>query len=171
MLELRAAGESAPTIGRLLNVPESTVRNWWAGDQCCECGAYVDRSNGQTHERRCADCQVAFVHATKVWTREAIIARFQEFARVHGRSPSAVDVLCLTPSKRGAYSPRRVAAAVEAKKTTPLPMPRLVAAAFGSWVDAVIAAGLQPGRPGRRPFAESRARAPEAVPSTRETGR
>jgi hypothetical protein len=42
---LRALGWTAPAIGRELGASDSTIRNWYLGGACVDCGAPVDGSN------------------------------------------------------------------------------------------------------------------------------
>lgn len=54
--ELRAQGLTAPAIGELLDVNESTVRNWYCGSTC-RCGKPLDGSRGASSSTECWDCR------------------------------------------------------------------------------------------------------------------
>lgn len=142
---LRARGWSAPEIGRLLGVPESTVRNWWNGGTCA-CGRPVDGSNRRGSER-CVDCSRAKQAAERYWTHETVIDAIQRFAVENGRPPKATDWQRVNPEK--GYPP---SARVYGHGCP-----------FPTWADAIEAAGFPRPRRGHYPrTAEVRRRLSEA---------
>lgn len=105
---------------------------------CPDCGDPMSGSDGLTGgPDYCADCAPAH---SRVWTRDVIIAAFQEFHREWGHAPSSNLGTILCPSQRG--SAERLAEA--AQNTVRLPYHSVVKAEFGSWPAAIEAAGLSP---------------------------
>lgn len=81
----------------------------------------------------------------KQWTRGAIIKAFREFARANGRSPTVLEAN-RSPSMQRKLSPERLAEI--AANPVKLPHPHTVVETFGSWADALKAAGLPPNKTG-----------------------
>lgn len=134
----RKLGVSATTIRRWLN-PEEAERNRQQSraakvrrkGSCSQCGRSTsyDNENG-----RCTRCVNAELHP-KVWTREAIIAAIQKWAKEHGRPPSAKDwqgpgsgVDAGYPATSNVYRTRH--------RTT-------FSNPFASWAEAIEAAGFE----------------------------
>lgn len=60
------------------------------GGTCVDCGAPTKSSGSSKPSPRCTTC--ARRNRPGTWTRESIIAAFQEFHRVTGRAPAAADL-------------------------------------------------------------------------------
>lgn len=69
---LRADDWTAKQIGLRVGATESTVRNWYLGGDCSDCGAPLDGSSLVKRSRRCDPCQ-----------RSLKTARNEEIARRH----------------------------------------------------------------------------------------
>jgi hypothetical protein len=104
---------------------------------CPDCGNLMDGSSGPNHPPgHCADCAPKH-HA--IWTRETVIAAFQDFHRRFGRTPVSADTQGAPSSVTSKLSPERVA---DIHVDHGLPTPATVKALFGSWPAAQQAAGL-----------------------------
>lgn len=120
-VRLRAAGVSIRRIGAALDVSPSTVLRWTDPE-------WAKRSHIAPRVRR-------------RWTRETMIAAIQRFATRYGRPPGAAD-----------FNPAMVRAAGHDWRAerfyadADYPTVPSVAREFGSWADAVEAAGFP--RPG-----------------------
>lgn len=117
---------------------------------CPECGAAMTGSGPSHGAKLCASCHAARQHAEREWTAEKIIETFQAFEAHYGRPPVALDTpLGLSPSQASRLSATRVAE-TRAIQDGPVRLPqlRMVAREFGSWNDAIRAAGFQPTRGG-----------------------
>lgn len=142
---LRAEGLTAPEIGRLLDVSDSTVRNWYLGDDCLDCGAPVDGSSRKYRSRRCSACHRAWERTEEAcllktkWTRGRIVAAIREWARIYGRPPNAVD---WAPSH--ARSIGDEARAYRFESDGCWPWFTMAVLRFGSWNAAIEAAGFEP---------------------------
>jgi hypothetical protein len=102
----------------------------------CACGRSMDMGS-----QRCATCATAAYHTERYWTRDRIIAAFQEFHSVMGRAPAATDVPKHARSMAKRISKARLAEAYS--HGVHLPVPHAVKREFGGWRAAVAAAGLQ----------------------------
>lgn len=57
---LRTLGWTAAAIGRELGVPESTLRNWYLGGTCVDCGTLITYDSPKyKHTKRCVPCEKA----------------------------------------------------------------------------------------------------------------
>jgi Homing endonuclease associated repeat/Homeodomain-like domain len=122
---LRAEGWAARKIAAFLGINESTVRNWYLGGDCSECGAPID--GGSPGVRRTDKCARCFPAACALWSRERIVERIKEWNRVHGEPPTALDWLLQVEG---------------------FPACKTVQEYFGSWNAAITAAGFTPLKPG-----------------------
>lgn len=110
---------------------------------CTDCGGPTTGAEGPAKVPvRCASCANARQHADRYWTRDTIVAAFQRFAIVNGRSPTTTDVMYPYPSIRRQLSPERIADAERAAAAAPLPLFSTVVREFESWPLALQAAGL-----------------------------
>jgi hypothetical protein len=153
---LRVTGLTAKQIGERLDVPASTIRNWYLGGDCSDCGKPIDGSSGSQSSKRCPDC----AHASSiVWTREAIIAKIREWTARFAEAPTAVEW-------GAAYfpSPELAAQIRERRSQGDWPSFKAVQERFGSWNEGVAAAGLTPRKSGgRRAHVSTRAVAEKAA--------
>jgi hypothetical protein len=129
---LRALGWTASAIGHELGVADSTVRNWYLGGMCADCGTFVDGSNGERSSKRCAPCQHAWESANRIWDRDGIIDAIQRWHREHGRQPTATDWLHADPAR--GYPNRGSVYRFSGNRSAP----------FVTWNDAIAAAGFVP---------------------------
>lgn len=143
---------------------------------CEGCGARTDGSNGPASAPRlCLDCTVQRRRDERYWRPETIIAAFQDFARVMGRGPAAVDKMIANggaPSLRRTLSLERIAEADKAFALgVRLPQPGIVNREFGSWTAALRAAGLPPNSTGAHGHrgGPHRVQPAAAIPATTET--
>jgi hypothetical protein len=158
--ELRAQGLSAPEIGRLLGgVSDSTVRNWWRGGECMDCGAVV----GDRGSPRCLPCAKIHYKESRVWTAEAVVDAIRRFAAANGRPPISTEwIRTDTANGYPCFS------SVYGNDSAP----------FRSWNEAIRAAGFVPkpagyhdrvgrralGRRGRELLAALERRSPQTLP-------
>lgn len=143
--KLRGQGHKAREIAEILDAPESTVRNWYLGGDCTDCGAHVDGSGGGNSSERCVQCAGAF---TRAQTKERLILEIQRWVDEFGRSPSAMDwnpyVVAHKPDLTEATKKRKIARFEEGD----WPWASAVISAFGSWVAGLEAAGVSSNPPG-----------------------
>lgn len=122
---------------------KSRVRKDSYSQACLRCGAPVSGAEGPKKVADfCASCFNARQHEDRYWTRETIIATFQRFHAVNGRSPATTDAMVGAPSIDAKLSDARIAEAKAAVSRAPLPDPWVVAREFESWHLALAAAGL-----------------------------
>lgn len=65
---LRAEGWTAPAIGQHLDVSESTIRNWYLGADCLDCGTPITYDTAHNRPTRCPSCErkrVASEHGSR----------------------------------------------------------------------------------------------------------
>jgi len=140
---LKDAGWSAPEIGHELGVNESTVRNWYLGGDCVDCGGPTTYDSAMSTVERCIPCQIALQHAEKFWTEQTVIDAIQRYAQAHGRAPTADE--WVTADMVNGYPPRSsVYRSSTARSSAP----------FASWQDALAAAGFPGANTGRRTYRE-----------------
>lgn len=127
-----ALGIGTTTVYRWLNPDKAEddrerARQWKERNrgECVDCGASTNASSG-TPSERCLPCSAAH---RRYWTREAVVAALQEFARIHGRQPRARDF----STRRGPDDPWPHLNAIYGESGM-----------FDSWADALTAAGFQP---------------------------
>jgi hypothetical protein len=139
--ELRALGWTAKKIAEFLGANESTVRNWYLGGNCEDCGAAVDGGDGSKSSSRCPACAAV---ARTFWTRDLIIEKICEWAERYGRPPSAIDWDTSTcrrhPDMTEATKQRKLDRFEEGN----WPYTGYVAVRFGSWAAGLRAAGFEP---------------------------
>lgn len=150
---LRAEGKKAREIAEILDAPESTVRNWYLGSSCLDCGAPVDGSSGGNSPERCLRCARALGVAQ---TRERLIAEIQRWVTEFGRSPSALDwdpyTIAHHPTVNEAARKRKIVR----HEVGGWPWASSVINAFGSWSAGLTAAGVASNPPGRAGHWEDR---------------
>jgi Homing endonuclease associated repeat len=148
---LRGEGWTAREIASFLGANESTVRNWYLGGECPDCGTPVDRSSPDRDGHRCEACGHK---KSKVWTAEVIIDRIREWTDLHGQPPCVQDwnPWLITNDRRGE--------AFEDFRGGNWPHVSTVQEIFSSWNAAVEAAGFTPREPGER--------GPDRVPRNRK---
>jgi Homing endonuclease associated repeat len=121
------------------------VKKRYAG-QCRECGAETNGSNGPGSAADvCGRCAPAVY---TVWTRLEIVRAVQRFAMRYGRPPTSVD-FCPTRAHAAGHRWR----AERFYRDGDYPHVHSVQARFGSWSEAIRAAGFRPNRPGHYPRA------------------
>lgn len=143
-LRLRAKGLYVREIAVALDVPRSTITSWllphtkesqrlWRlrnAGTCVDCGGPTDASGGRAKvAKRCHGCAVAHGRSQKYWTRERIIEAIERWVETHDQIPSAADWIRAAPDQShpaisSVYAPR--------------------AGVFGSWNEAIEAAGFEP---------------------------
>jgi hypothetical protein len=146
--ELKQQGMTYRQIAPVVGLAPNTVRNYANdpdgakararkasyGRPCEGCGKTTDGSNGRAlAPRLCASCHTAAQHENRHWTPERVIAALQHYARVHGRAPFSSEWL---------YADVRY----DRMQTDgyEYPVPGIVQREFGSWLNAIEAAGLEP---------------------------
>lgn len=113
---------------------------------CLVCGARTDGSRGPS--RVGEYCRKHVNRAVLAWQPEEIIAVFKKFHETFGRSPTTIEAMSTAPTIRRDLLPWRLRQIDEARRLVPLPSPMAVQGAFGSWENAVRAAGLEPAKRG-----------------------
>lgn len=172
-------GVSVSYAGALLTDPDRSkeaARRDSYREPCPGCGKPMDGSNGRGPDapRLCADCMAAAQHDERYWTRERIVAAFQEFARRTGRGPATTDSTLTSPSVSRKLTDERLEDGAAARWL--VPHPAMVAREFGSWAAALEAAGLPPNPTGgaarrtRRNRPKGETRIMDARPGPRTTG-
>lgn len=152
--EMRAKGATSGEIAYRLRLSESTVRNWWGEDVCSDCNAPVDGSQRKRPVVRCESCDRAWCAteegglARSYWTRERIIEAIQWWADKYGEAPATTD---WDPwHARHLFGDEKRARRFERDhKAGRIPSFRHTVKRFGTWNNAIAAAGFQP----RDPFA------------------
>ena len=111
---------------------------------CPRCGGPMTGSDGRSGAPGlCADCSRRAQHDDRFWTAERIVETFRLFHDRYGRSPSVLDTgQGQSPSQRRNKSAVRLADADRVRSEFMLPHAAVVAREFGSWKDALAAAGL-----------------------------
>jgi hypothetical protein len=134
------AGElKVKEISSELGVPIGTLRKWIYDPEgikarerkaryrgtCERCGTRTDGSCGPGKAPTvCGACFTAEQHATRQWTREAVVEAIRDWAQRHGQQPGVKVAL--------------------SRKRDGLPPYSIVAREFGSWNAAIEAAGFKP---------------------------
>jgi hypothetical protein len=123
--------------------------------QRCACGNLMDGSNGRTGTpKRCAQCAAAELHDERYWTRDRIISTMRAFNELFGRPPTTTDYTGRFDSQAVHFSETRLREIDEiAASGLRFPLPSVVSREFGSWANAVNAAGMEAsptGRPSHR---------------------
>lgn len=108
------------------------------GGTCVDCGAPTYGGNGQAKApERCLLCRATYQHEARRWTREAVVAAIQAWTAEHGRPPTATD-----------WNSAMARAASRPERPDDFPPVATVQREFGSWANAVEAAGFDRPRPG-----------------------
>lgn len=139
---MREGGATIALIAERLGRSRTTVSSWLDPDHkakqdrrrasyagtCVECGAKTTGCNGASKAPKiCAACASRLTHEQRHWTPERIIEQIGRFANEHGRVPVATDWMGRGMGSAGnGYPPVNV-----------------VQREFGSWADAVAAAGYE----------------------------
>lgn len=143
---MRADGATLREIGDHFGVAGSTVLRWTdegcrqrelaasraykAGSrgECVDCGGPTNACRGPGKaSQRCDSCRREFQRANAKWTKDTVVVAIQRFAAEHGRPPTATEWRRL-----GDYTPPTNA----------------VLRVWGSWANAVEAAGFPRPRSG-----------------------
>ena len=156
-------GFSRSTVRNYLNDPDGAkqrARRVRYQGECERCGAPTDGSNGRdAAPTLCARCEAIRLHEQRYWTRPRIVACLRVMADLLGRSPAVSDVN-RSPTMEAKLSPERVAEArpLDEARAAGLrvPGPWVVQREFGSWANALAAAGLPPNPPGGQPLHRGR---------------
>jgi hypothetical protein len=157
-MALRGAGWTALQIAHELEISRSYASELYldpTGERararkaryagtCQECGSPTYGGDGRAAApKMCERCTVVHQHEQRYWTRERVIESFQEFHRLFGRSPAALDTsMGATPSARAKVSAERNAEGDRIRAVFKLPLPLTVTRELGSWNRALEAAGL-----------------------------
>jgi len=149
------------TVAKMIGVPKTTVRRWVNPETaekqrkisreakrkrkgiCSECGGQTSyNGHDKAVSDTCANCVRDQQRANRRWTRENVIAAIQLFHARNGRPPSAKD---WNRPDRGTDYPSLGAVIRRSYGWRNAP--------FGSWSEAIRAAGYEPNQTGRRPNA------------------
>lgn len=146
------------TLGNDPTGEKDRARKRRYGGVCLGCGATTDGSNGRAKAPAfCSSCSAERNHRDRYWTRTRIIAVFREFYVVVGRAPTSTDDIGLYPSQAKTLSPSRRRELHLVRALAPrLPSNEAVRREFGSWPEAVRAAGFVPSERGTRSHREPR---------------
>lgn len=121
--------------------------------RCRDCGAPTGVSRGR--DKALERCRPCWDRYRTLWTREAIVERIQAWVELYGRTPTATD---WNPGMAEAWG--RPDIADRFRQDGCWPYTTTVQVRFGSWNDAIRAAGYTPRKPGgREPSSQ-----PPAVP-------
>lgn len=165
-IRLRASGMTAAQIGERLGVSRSYAatlygdpdgakararKDRYAGS-CVVCGKATNGSNGAAlAPRYCADhanenpAHQASVEAQTIWTRERILECIRAWAEKHGEPPGAADWNPAQCELR--HDPARAERARAGITAGVFPGAYVVYRRFGSWNEAIEAAGFVPRAP------------------------
>ena len=159
--ELREQGKTYAAVARELGVGVGTVYRWlnpahyaeqmekhyerrkgYAGT-CADCGGETYGGDGPGKAReRCRDCLNRHQHETRQWTKATVLAGIQRFAERYGRQPVASDFLVGEPSAIKAEQRERY------HRDGDYPPYSVIQREFGTWADAIEAAGFPRPRAG-----------------------
>lgn len=162
-VQMRSLGMTHKEIGEVLGVARSTIaaeldpdyrakvraRRRRYGGVCVDCGRTTDGSAGRWKApKRCRECREEYQRTVKKWTRPRIIAAIQVFYDLHGRPPRATE---FSPAlARSHTTPERWEEILRLHASGDWPQYTAVRREFGSWNNAIRAAGFKPSPPGRR---------------------
>lgn len=142
-------GLSTSTVAEWFSDPErekhATRRARYAGE-CVDCGRPTDGSRGPDRgSTRCASCYATYLHENPpVWGRDRLIQAIQAWVEEHGAPPAATD---WNPTQ--ARETGQLDRAERFYSDDAWPNVSTVQAYFGSWNDAIRAAGFEPNVSGR----------------------
>jgi hypothetical protein len=134
---LRACSWTAPQIGTFLSVPASTIRNWYLGGDCADCGVPIDGSDGDKAVR-CSPCAAK---AGAHWSRDLIVQRVREWNEIHGEPPVTYEWNPAMARWKKLPDAEGISRRYEAGDWPPT---SVVEYHFGSWNAAIDAAGFPP---------------------------
>ena len=157
--QLRAQGLLLREICERMGAPMSTVHTWLSdpdlsrqrarregyGRRCVDCGKPINGAagNGPNAPKRCQPCNA---RNSQIWTPEAVIVAIQVWAREHGGiPPAATDWNPNYAIKLG--HPEK---AHKFYEDDAWPLVQTVMSRFGSWNEAIRAAGYAPRPTGSR---------------------
>ncbi len=118
---------------------------------CERCGGATKYNGVSTNgaSRVCAKCTQRRQHDERRWTREKIVRAFIRFRDETGRTPRALDAHGPCESLVLRLSGRRIRELEQVQELgLVLPAPQFVQREFGSWAEALRAAGMRPSRGG-----------------------
>lgn len=107
---------------------------------CVDCGGRTNAGGGPPPER----CDVCWRRYTTVWTRDAVITAVRAWADEHGGIPPGAEDW----NPQQAIAQGRPEKADKFYEDDAWPLTGTVQRVFGSWNDAIRAAGFDPRRPG-----------------------
>lgn len=109
------------------------------GGTCQYCGARTDGSNGpRKAPRTCRTCKATQQHEQRYWTKQTIIDAIHRYAKTHGRPPTANEWLTNKNGQR------------HGRHGDGYPYAATVTREFGSWANAIEAAGYPRPRIGHK---------------------
>ena len=116
---------------------------------CIDCGGPTDGSNGrQGRPERCIECRCEWQRTSpewRIWDRESVIERMQEWSALYGQQPGARD---WNPNMARNQGREDVATRFDIDGCWP--HTSSVVHVFGTWNAAIEAAGFTPRAPGGR---------------------
>lgn len=150
-------GISYPYISDILNDPDGSkgrARKDSYRDPCPNCGTPMDGSSGKSGRHKpklCSKCARVKIMASKKWTRERIIAAIQEWEKEHGRPPLATEWAVNKTLRGERYPPLSAVYTYKGQKPNKNNP-------FGSWAEAIEAAGFPRPKMGRKvmPYGQGR---------------
>jgi|GEM_PF-824212 len=135
------------THGRRKWCSEKCRRETSYGGTCEDCGAPTNGNDGPgTAAKRCAECAP---RANRIWSRERIVAKIQEWSRRYGAPPTSRDWLPAMAAWQGSSEAAQIKARFEDGEW---PSTNTVIFYFSRWNNAIAAAGFDP-RPAHGPRA------------------
>lgn len=148
ILRMRSQKISTPIIAAALGLAPNTVRNYLNdpdgakerarkatyGGTCETCGAKTDGSNGRALAPKvCARCWRLAQHDRRIWNEARVLAAIRTFHSLHGRPPWSKEWLRSEDL-----------AAAELRDGVAYPWTTTVLREFGTWLNAIRAAGYEP---------------------------
>jgi hypothetical protein len=122
--------------------------------KCIDCGGPCNVDGRTTHPNvRCAACHLQHHHDTRKWTKETIIQAIQTWANTHNGEPPTAPTWNTTETRKRTGQPR----------SSDYPSPSTVITEYGSWNNAIQAAGYTPLGIGKSPHQRNN---PHANPQT-----
>lgn len=147
-------GRSRSYAYQILTDPHGVKARQRKGTYICErCRREKQHDGTRQRPTHCITCAGAIAGER---ARERVLTALREWAELYGRPPSATD---WNPSAWGHYSPERRALMEDRHSARKWPHLSGVQTLFGSWNEAIEAAGFDPVKPGERRDPESWQRA------------